>query len=252
MSDLIPYLENVTPEHAFMFMLLDRVNQLEDEQDTYKDNIELLKKDIPKWIPYEWYIFRFTKKVEGDDTTSIDTDFLNNSYTNLREYCINLVFENRTTTNPQFAFWKWRVKSSHVWELLVYVRFSLPISMQCFHHIETNLESLPLNSPYRNRCQIIPMHGGASDMKLLLTEHIGYIDRFPCTDAGYGMDIWRKGGDDIEFPLETQWTTGDFLYSPNYRKTISEMISLRNNLLGIIKIQNWLDLFHIGDYDDDQ
>lgn len=253
MSDLIPFLENVTPEHAFMFMLLDRVNQLEDEQETYKEKIELLQKDIPKWIPYEWYMFRFTKKIETDNTTDgpVDIDLLSYSYTTLREYCINLVFKNRIVTNPQFSFWKWMVKSNNVWELIVYVRFSLPISLKNFDHIQQEIGTLTNDSPYRHRCQIIPMHGGMSDMKMLLTEYLGYIDRFPCTDAGYGMDIWRKGGDEIEYPLETKWTNGDFLSSPNYRKTVSEMISLRNNLLGSIKIQNWLDLFHIGDYDDE-
>lgn len=255
MSDLIPFLENVTPEHAFMFMLLDRVNNLEDEQDTYKERLEQLKKEIPKWVPYEWYMFRFTKKVDSsdiDNTSNNDTvDFLNYSYTFLREYCINLAFKNREKTNPQFAFWKWMVKNNNVWELLIYVRFSLPISMQYFDYIKETIDTLPENTPYKNRCQIIPIHGGTSDMKLLLTEYLGYIDRFPCTDAGYGMDIWRKGGDEIEYPLETKWTNGDFLSSPNYRKTVSEMISLRNNLLGSIKIQNWLDLFHIGDYDDE-
>lgn len=247
-------LVGVTPEHSFMFMLLERVNQLEDGQDKHEEMFALVKKEIPNCIPYEWYIFRFTvalptsleipmNEEEHEHETHgppVDEYYL----MQIRDQCINRVFKHRNITNPQFGYWSWRITSTNVYELLVYVRFHVPIAKKDFELDTWRADLLP-----EIQYQMHPVYSGASDMKMIIKERLGYIDSFPYAVPDYGVELWRKGGDEVNHPLDETWTSGPFIDSSNYKKGVHEFFLLRDHLLRLIRMKRWIELFRIGEYE---
>jgi hypothetical protein len=247
MSDLIPPLEGVTPEHAFMFMLLERVNHLEDSEDTFKKQLAWLESEIPNRIPYEWMCFRFTQPVDINTNQESIEDYMSRMelyYTTLRELCINSVFRHRNKLNPMFAHWSWCIKQNNVYELLLYVRFANPVCKHTFQYIHDEIVS-------PTRVQMMPVAGGSSDIKMILQERLGYNEYFPYTTPDFGMELWRKGGDEIDYPLEETWTHEDFTISPNYKNTPHEFFMLRDRLLVMVRMSRWVDLFRLQDFQDE-
>lgn len=238
MTDLIPELTNVTPEHAFMFMLLERVNALEDGQDKIHTQMEWLQQEIPNCIPYEWYCYHFSTPTEINEITGEDLEVY---FDTLREKCMDVLFHNRSHTNPEFAYWHWYIKSeTNQYELRVYIRYRIPISK---NKLNLSFDEIPNIVSF----EIIPLHGGSSDIRMMLTERLGYTDVFPYSTPDFGVEIWRRGGDSIDFPLEETWTQGRFTVSPNYKTGCHQHFMLRDRLLVMIRMNRWTELFRLSE-----
>ena len=212
-------------------MLLERIGRLEDE-------LLHIQQTIPNQIPYEWYCYQFSTPIEINETTGEDVDMY---IERLREKCIDVLFQNRSHTEPEFAYWHWYIKSNtNRYELKVYIRYRIPIAK--------NKLNIALNDiPNTVSLEIIPMHGGTSDIRMMLKERLGYSDVFPYSTPDLGVELWRRGGDSMDVPLEERWTNDRFTMSLNYNTGYDEHLMLQDKLLRWIRMKRWVDLFRLNE-----
>jgi len=177
----------------------------------------------------------------GEDSEQEDVMIENEyHYNDLREKCINALFSTRTTTNPLFAYWNWRILShDDRYELNVYVRFGNSIPIKHFDFLYDEIVGTQME------LQIFPIHGGTGEVKMLVKDRLGYTHNFPYITPDHGIDIWRKGGDEFEVPLDTQWTSDNFLNSKNYLSEEMGMKPSNTSLLMMIQTKQWIELFHL-------
>lgn len=205
------FLKDLSTDHAFMFMLHDRIIQLEDMV------VQLQKKSENS--RHEWLKFVFKSSCP-----TFDLMFLRNTLSS----CVNYVFHDRASTNPLFASWLWWLDEENIFTIHVYVRFANPRCILEWEH--------PLLA------KIKPTTCG--DVKLILKDRLSYLDSFPEPSEPYGLDIWCKGGDIVEYPLSDTWGNDAFLDSPNYRHPCFSQNDARDRLLVLIKTRHWSLLFH--------
>lgn len=216
-------------------MLLERIGRLEDELLRIQQTIP---QTIPDQIPYEWFCYHFSTPIETNAPTGEDLEVY---IERLREKCIDVLFQHRSHTEPEFAYWHWYIKSeTNRYELRVYIRYRIPISK---NKLNISLDGIPTTVSF----EIIPMHGGSSDIRMMLTERLGYSDVFPYSTPDFGVELWRRGGDSIDVPLEEKWTYGPFTTSPNYKTGFHQQFMLRDRLLTMIQMNRWVDLFRLSE-----
>jgi hypothetical protein len=171
-----------------------------------------------------------------------------NYYGRFRETCINQLFSTRKDTHPLFAYWFWEVESApqssaERFYLTVYVRF---------RHWTTLDYLKTLLSPLKDttvQVDVHPTQGGVGEVQMLLMKRLKYNHVFNYSVPEYGIDIWRWGGEEIEYPLTQEWSIGNFLESPNYRQPVGMRYAYLDWILHLIHNNNWVHLFRLYDYE---
>jgi|Laugresbdmm110sn_1035088.scaffolds.fasta_scaffold14328_2 hypothetical protein len=223
-------LVNVTPEHAFAFMLHDRIETLEDDAIATKNILLSIPADISSWIPYEWLNFKFQLPISSEVSEEILETF--------RVACVNSVFERRASYNPYFAYWTWEITTqNNTFDLHIYIRFGKPCSFASFDYIKLKNPNILLT--------IRPVQGGSSEMKMIIKDRLGYTMSFPYSKSDIGVEIWRKGGDGYDNVLDEDWSTDPFIFSKNYKVSVHEFYLLRDEILRMVQNRRWLELFHM-------
>jgi hypothetical protein len=237
------FLSTPSPHEAFSMMLLERIERLEEDYAEAKAALESFRHRLPEHIPYEWFrvVFSMPAFPENEPTYK-------NYYGRFRETCINQLFSTRKDTHPLFAYWFWEVESApqssaERFYLTVYVRF---------RHWTTVDYLKTLLSPLKDttvQVDVHPTQGGVGEVQMLLTKRLKYNHVFNYSVPEYGIDIWRWGGEEIEYPLAQEWSIGNFLESPNYRQPVGMRYAYLDWILHLIHNNNWVHLFRLYDYE---
>ena len=223
-------LVDVTPEHAFAFMLHDRIEALEDRMVANESSVSSIQSKITSWVPYEWINFKFQLPVSSETSEDMIDTF--------RIECVNSVFQKRAFTNPLFAYWSWRITAQdNMYELHVFVRFGNPCTFESFDFIKQNVSFT-----------MRPLQGGPSEMKMIIKDRLGFSMSFPYTTSELGVEIWRKGGDGYDHCLDEDWSTVPFIFSKNYKVSVGEFYLVRDRILQMVRTKRWLELFRMDYY----
>ncbi|MEY3767045.1 MAG: hypothetical protein RLZZ11_112 [Cyanobacteriota bacterium] len=218
---------------AFTLMLLERLERLEDDHRALAGAFETLHRRVP----YEWYKITMSARVSAGDDEAY--------YTSLRKRWINQLFSARAVYKPLFAYWNWFIDgvdrddgrgSMDVFHIHCYIQFQKPATMNDIAGVFGTMGHTAT-----------PVQGGVAEVKMILKERFEYLSMFPEATADYGADIWRRGGDPFEYPLDEKWTDGAFLESPEYCQIFHALHPDRETFLDYIMVgvknNRWLELF---------
>jgi hypothetical protein len=226
-------LQTPTAHEAFTLMLLERLEQLEDAHRDLKNQFGTFMERVGDHLPVEWVQILFKA-----DITNVEGSL---ELMQIKDGWINQLFQHRSKFEPEFAYWSWWIDGEPAGEnrqmdyyLKMYLRVQRPIAMARLR------EWVPEGT------KMVAVQGGSAEVQRILQENFQYTIVFPpsCM-ADYGMDVWRRGGDTFEYPLEVAWVPGPFLSGPNYTHPVSVRFLYLNWFLQMVKNGKWSHLFRL-------
>jgi len=205
-----------SPLHAYAIMLHERVERCEDEIDRLRGTIEEMKRNAHLYWTGRY--FKITNTIAVGDPRTLDT---------VRKNAMDAVFRHRNKFHPLFAYMKW-LHEGNTFRMDTYLIVKDPVSLlQMQAWIPDAL--------------VCSYEGAYGELKARIKNDIGYYLSMPAPHDDIGAELWKVGGDGMEFELQEDMTCPEeaFTSSPNYCGVFALQCLLHEQ----VRHRNWFELF---------
>lgn len=232
------FMKEPTVHESFSFMLLERIENLEKENEALRENIKEFKDQIEYYQNYHY--FKFEKTFKCNHMYEIRSNIRN---------LLNTIMAKRSIFKPIFAVWGYDIVD--VYDIYpenieidmtierYYVRFTMYLRnerSQSIINMKTFLNDSTIN--------ISHISGGLYQLKFIIKEWISYQVLLPYMNENNRIEIWTKGGLLFDHVLNPNMTEDLFTNSSNYK----ESTNLQEEYFRLIQLNSWNELFGIVDY----
>lgn len=223
---------------SFSLMLLERIENLEKENDDLKTELKEFKNRVDYYQGHNY--FKFEKSFKCTHIFEI------------RPYIrqlINTIMAKRSIFQPIFAVWGYDIVDvydiypeniiddltveRYIIRFTMYIRNERPQSVL---NMENFLNDITIHISY--------LSGGLYQLKFIIKEWISYQVLLPYLNENNRIEIWTKGGSLFDYILNSDMTEDIFTSSNNY----IESTGLQEEYFKMIQLNDWNTLFGIVDY----
>jgi len=227
------FLKNPTIHESFSLMLMERIENLEKENQQLLNTIKDLKTDMKYYQKYHYFKF----------TVLFETSFILYIDNTVKKY-INSIMSKRTIFKPSFLLWNYTI--TDIFDMIseseqdkINNRYSVYITAYLITEEPVSLYDM---THYVNdsSIKIDYLIGGLYELKSIVIEKVGYQVLLPYLNENDRIEIWTKGG---LFEHETNPIMNEdaFTLSDNYIKSES----LQEEYFRMIHMGSWSELFSI-------
>jgi len=232
------FMKEPTVHESFSLMLLERIEQLEKENQTLQNDINQFKQNLEYYQRYHY--FKFEKMFKCQHIFEIRP---------IIHALLNTIMAKRNQFQPIFAVWGYEV--TDVYDMYpdnthvklsgerYYIRFKMYLRTEypyCILDMKIFVNDDTINIHY--------LSGGLYQLKFIIKEWISYQVLLPYLNENNRIEIWTKGGLLFDHSLNPNMTEQPFTLSNNYM----ESESLQEEYFKIIQLNGWNELFGITDY----
>lgn len=238
MAPVIPFMKEPNVHESFSLMLLERIEQLEKENQTLKKDFEHFKQNIEYYQRYHY--FKFEKLFKCRHIFEIRP---------MIRALVNTIMVKRSQFQPLFAVWGYDVTDVYdmypensnveIPDERYFIRFTMYIRN---HHPYSILDMVSfLNDETIHVCYL---SGGLYQLKFIIKEWISYQVLLPYLNENNRIEIWTKGGLLFDYSLNPTMTEDIFTSSNNYL----ESEALQEEYFKLIQMKGWNEIFGILEY----
>lgn len=230
---MFPYLKEPTVHESFSLMLMERIENLEKENQMLQEQFNQLQRNMHMYQKYHY--FKFSTTFNASYALSIER---------LVKGYIDSIMQKRTLFKPIFLLWNYTV--TDIFDMIheteyhtIENRYSIHISAYLF--IEEPVSIYEMSS-YINcsSIKISILAGGLYELKQIVKEMIGYQVLLPYLNENDRIEIWTRGGT-LEHDTNPIMNTEPFTSSNNYKKSEA----LQQEYFHMIHTEHWNELLCI-------
>lgn len=230
---MFPFLKEPTTHESFSIMLMERIENLEKENQLLQQELNDFKNNLHHYQKHNY--FKFSTTFTSQYSISIER--------HVKGY-IDSIMQQRNIFKPIFLLWNYTV--TDLFDMTHYSdretvehRYSIYISAYLFIEEPVSIYDM---SNYVNcsSIKISILAGGLYELKQIVKEMVGYQVLMPYLNEYDRIEIWTRGGT-LENDTNPIMNTEPFTSSNNYKKSED----LQREYFHMIHLKHWNELLCI-------
>lgn len=226
---MFPFLKEPTIHESFSLMLMERIENLEKENQQMQKELENMKQNMQLYQKHHY--FKFSSSFHVPYATSIE------KHVKLR---IDAIMKQRKIFKPIFLMWNYTV--TDIFDMIheseqqnIENIYSIHITAYLFTEVPISIYEM---SNYVNSSiTITVLAGGLYELKQVIKEMVGYQVLLPYLNENDRIEIWTRGGT-LEHDINPIMNTEPFTQSSNYIKSEA----LQQEYFHMIHTEHWNEL----------
>lgn len=227
---MFPYLKETTIHESFSIMLMERIENLEKENQQMRKDIEDMKNNMH--LNQKQHYFKFSTTFHAPYALTIES--------RVKTY-INSIMNHRTVFKPIFLLWNYTV--TDIFDMIneseyinIENRYSIHISAYMFVEVPVSIYEMT-NYVNNTSIKIYILAGGLYELKQVIKEMVGYQILLPYLNENDRIEIWTRGGT-LEHDINPIMNNEPFTSSSNYIKCEA----LQHEYFHMIHTRHWNEL----------
>lgn len=232
---MLPFLENPTAHESFSLMLMERIEKLEEDNHSLKNEIRFMKDNIELFQKQHFFKFQINFR----DKYSVHID----NY--VKDY-INDIMKHRIEFQPIFMIWNYTIvdlydlNSDTIYDNNEIERYTVILTI--FLMTENGISIDTMKQYIDNKeIKIDYLNGGLYELKTIVNEWMGYQVLLPYLNENNKIEIWTRGGVILDYETDPIMNTDTFTKSSNYLKSEA----LQEEYFRMVQMKHWNELLNI-------
>jgi hypothetical protein len=232
---MFPYLKEPTIHESFSIMLMERIENLEKENQLLQQEVKELKQNIQIYDKHHY--FKFSTTFYAPYALTIES--------RVKNY-INSIMHQRTVFKPIFLLWNYTVTDifdmiheSEYININIENRYSIHITAYLFIEVPVSIYEMT-NYVNNASIKIDILAGGLYELKQIIKEMLAYQVLLPYLNENDRIEIWTRGGT-LEHDTNPIMNNEPFTSSSNYIKCEA----LQQEYFHMIHTKHWNELLGI-------